>query len=153
MINYVGTKVKGKKVIVIADGPSKSLIVGNPELALGYSVALVNQASNFWEGHVDYHFSLHPEGFVYKEGVTFVGFKGVDTSFYINLTKRNFPGGSSTLFAVDCLLSMGYEQIDVYGLDLGPGEVYRKYRKFWKPMKNHPVNVIGVDWYDKGEFA
>ena len=100
--NHLGLSAIRSKCILIADGPSKEIILSDPTTVTEeYSVAVVNQAGHQWSGRKDYWFSLHP-GLLpeWKKnaenllGCVFVGFKSphldLSPDIYRNTNYRIF---------------------------------------------------------------
>ena len=100
--NHLGLSAIRSKCILIADGPSKEIILSDPTTVTEeYSVAVVNQVGHQWPHRKDYWFSLHADKFplwisdsVRLEGCKLIGFKQPHLSLsphrYINTNYRIF---------------------------------------------------------------
>lgn len=143
--NHLGLSALDTKCILIADGPSKRIPIEHPKLiTLDYPVAVVNRVGYQYPGRKDYWFSLHPENFCeWADRATnlsrcaFIGFKvsklNLSTYRYINTNYRLITGGTSSLFAIENLIAIGYKEIDLYGVDMDI-EPYLGHRKCWSAL-------------------
>ncbi len=146
--NYSKLKAKHDKVVLIGDGPSKRKYLDDPRLLKGCSVAVINRAYLQVQEKPDYWISMHPCLFrEYRDGEELgvtkcIGWrwtKDIDVPYTV-ITARNVQGGGSALLSVEILLSMGYKEIHMYGIDLDTTE-YKGYRNNWWQLYGY--NVIG----------
>ncbi len=158
--NHLGLTAKHTKCILIADGPSKQIIIDNPRLADMHYVAVVNRAGYQWPWQIDYWFSCHPEYFEewtsmcnkVHDKCILIGFQNphliVPNYKYINTNYRFHSCGTSSLFAVENLIAIGYKEIDMYGVDLNEAE-YNGHRKLWRALYKD-AKEIGVTVINRG---
>lgn len=172
MQNLSGLTPRNREVIIIGDGPSKKLIMNQPEIAENCSVCLMNGVMAQWPHAADYLITYHGE-FVqrYWEARLEKGYLMNDMVAMATLSShrrvvipKSIPwieipqgkygvggGGTSSHLAATVLRSMGYWKIHMYGVDLNTSG-YMCDRKYWVTLKDEPIVSHGIPWFQERRF-
>ena len=170
MENLTGLERRNEEAVIIGMGPSRSIIMDNPDFATNRSVALINRAGYEWPFTFDYWCSYHAERMVRwwykrealghpinKDAIAIVCGNtkvNIDAIPHVNITKQVHGlnmGGTSSIMAAMAMLGMGYKVVHLFGVDLN-GKARSKERKFWRILKDEPLIFHGDDWFHRHVF-
>lgn len=140
-----------KECTLIGCGPSSLQILQKPELAIG-SVAVVNRAGMYWEGRLDYWFSMDVRSMrgrirERERNKLSIGSTRVichrrwDGSGWEVIKPSWGNRGSSAMYAVEMLQRFGYGRCYLYGVDL-IGEHYEQFRENWPAPEDIEIELI-----------
>jgi len=123
------------KIVLVGDGPS-----GKDFISSQYPVAVVNRVGLRYPNNIKYWLSLHPQLFGIRlnirrkknlpcDNIYFISNKVVRNPT-VSIFRSKVYGGSSSLFALDTLVAMGYKEIELIGVDLT--DRYEAFRVWWE---------------------
>jgi hypothetical protein len=128
-------------VTILGDGPSLQKAIDNGVPGV---VAAVNKAGIKYPGKIDYWLSLHPYYLaLWRHRRKQAGFDVKDIKFISPRIVYNPPifrcpdqksGGSSGLYAVQTLEQIGFDSVQLIGIDLCGG--YEIFRPMWKDYEH-----------------
>ena len=159
---------KHKEVVLIGDGPSSEIIYKKPGFTIGKSVCVINRAGLKWRHEADFWCSFHSHKMLqwylrrqdmglpdvypvlfnknYEMEVARVPF------YYVDYNREEIrEGGSSSYFACEVLLRIGYQHVHLFGVDLN-GPKYQHFRGQWKELQGKPLTFYGDQWFHEQDF-
>ena len=161
---------KHDEVVLIGDGPSSEIIYKKPGFTIGKSVCLINRAGLKWKHEADFWCSFHSVMMYdwlqereiklklpYVYPVLFNKNYELEVSgtpfYYVDYQREGIQsGGSSSYFACEMLLKIGYKHVHLFGVDLTPPK-YRLFRGQWKELQGKPLTFYGDQWFHIQDFT
>lgn len=158
-----------REAIIIGDGPSQSKMYKKPGFAKNKSVCLVNRPGLRWRHEADYWISFHSMkmrewirrrecmGLPMENLLPIIFRKQHDMMdlyhYFVNYEMEGIEsGGSSSLFAAQILLKIGYEKLHIFGVELSIPK-YDCHRQYWRILQGQPVVFYDDDqWFANGDW-